>query len=685
MNNEQASSRINELVELLNRYAEEYYVYDEPSVPDAEYDRLYNELKALEGEYPNLINPASPTQRVGSQILNRFEKVEHEVAMLSLDDIFNDGELEQFVRRIVDEEGDPQVELCCEVKLDGLACSILYEDGKLVRAATRGNGKVGENITQNVRTIKNVPLVLKTPNPPHRLEVRGEVVMPKSGFEKMNARAIEEGKKIFANPRNAAAGSLRQTDPQITAQRPLMFNCYALGIAQGVDLPSNHSERLKYVASLGIPVNGETKVGCGLGFCRSFYQDILDRRDDLAYEIDGVVIKVNSIVLQEQLGFITKSPRWATAYKFPAREEMTKLLDVEFQVGRTGAITPVARLQPVRVRGVTVSNATLHNADEIKRLEVMIGDMVVVRRAGDVIPQIVGVVKEKRSLPENQNSLRPVLFPQICPVCGSKVEKIEGEAVARCSGGLFCPAQCKEALKHFASRQAMNIEGLGDRLIEEFYDKKIISFLDDIYKLNAQVLFDYYKAESRLADKTSADQSKMITNLIASIEKSKRTTLQRFIYGLGIREVGEATALSLARHFKTFEQIRQASFDQLKEVEDIGDVVAKHILAFFKEEHNLRIIDQLLASGITWPAIDTPATGEAKFAGMTFVLTGTLTSMDRNEAKARLQELGAKVSGSVSAKTTGVIFGTSPGSKYAKAQALNVRLISEEEFLEMIK
>ncbi len=675
-----AERRINELVTLLNRYAEEYYVYDQPSVPDAEYDRLYHELKALEQEFPELINPSSPTQRVGDSVLSSFEKVEHEVPMLSLDDIFNDGELNSFVSRINELTDADHLEFCCEVKLDGLACSILYENGIMTRPATRGNGRVGENITLNVKTIKNVPLKLKTDNPPRRLEVRGEVVMPKDGFEKWNANAREHGQKTFANPRNAAAGSLRQLDPKVTAKRPLMFNCYALGIAEGVDLPDTHSARLAYVHSLGIPVNGETKVGTGSQFCRDFYKSIGEKRDSLPYEIDGVVIKVNSITDQEMLGFITKSPRWAIAYKFPAREELTTLLNVDFQVGRTGAITPVARLAPVYVSGVTVSNATLHNEDEIHRLDAMIGDTVIVRRAGDVIPQIVGVVKERRV----EEELKPIVFPEFCPVCGSKIEKIEGEAVARCSGGLFCSAQVKEALKHFVSRQAMNIDGLGDKIIENLYDGGQISHLSDIYQLSSDKLFDFYRSQEKFGDITSADGSKFITKLMSSIEKSKTTTLPRFIYALGIREVGEATALSLANKFLTLEKLRHASFDELKTVEDVGDVVARHVTSFFAEEHNNKIIDELLASGINWPEIVVPEKTDQPLLGQTFVITGTLQSMGRTEAKNKLQSLGAKVAGSVSSKTSGVVYGSDPGSKYTKATELGIKLIDEDEFLKMI-
>lgn len=674
--------RITELVELLNRYAEEYYVYDSPSVPDAEYDRLFLELKNLESRYPDLINPSSPTQRVGGSPLSQFEKVVLEVPMLSLDDIFSDGELAQFVSRVSDECGSADPEFSCEVKLDGLACSILYEKGELVRASTRGDGQVGEDITQNVKTIRNVPLRLKTDNPPARLEVRGEVVMPKSGFERMNQEARSAGKKIFANPRNAAAGSLRQKDPRITARRPLIFNCYALGIAEGADLPGTHSERLQYVASLGIPVNQETKNGSGISFCREFYQDIMTRRDELPYEIDGVVIKVNRIDLQNHMGFVTRSPRWAIAYKFPAREELTKLLDVVFQVGRTGAVTPVAVLDPVYVSGVTVSNATLHNENEIRRLELMIGDTVIVRRAGDVIPQIVDVVKERRT---GSDELKQIVFPEVCPVCGSRIERIEGEAVARCSGGLFCPAQNKEALKHFVSRGAMNIEGFGDRIIEDLYDNDVIRHLSDIYRLTADQLFEFYKKQSRFKDKKSADDSLLINKLIESIDRSKKTTLPRFIYALGIREVGEATALALAGYFGSFDRIRSASFEELKKVEDVGDVVAHHITGFFAEEHNARIIDELIAAGVVWDDMIRKDPQDLKFQGMTFVITGTLSSMGRNEAKAKLQELGAKVAGSVSARTSGVIFGSEPGSKYTKAKELGIRLIGEDEFLEMIR
>ena len=674
MNTEEARSRIGELTRLLNRYSEEYHVHDSPSVPDSVYDRLYRELEDLEKAWPDLADPGSPTRRVGGAPLDHFAKVSHEIPMLSLEDIFNDGELVQFLSRT------GEADLCCEVKLDGLACSILYENGLMIRAATRGDGRTGEDITQNVRTIRNVPLRLDTDNPPRLLEVRGEVVMPRKGFERINEQARQEGGKVFANPRNAAAGSLRQKDPRVTASRPLMFTCYALGLAEGADLPDTHSRRLAYVASMGIPVSPETRTGRGAAFCREFYSGILGRRQELPYDIDGVVIKVDSIARQEDLGFVARSPRWAVAYKFPPQDEMTVLRDVEFQVGRTGVLTPVARLEPVKVGGVTVSSATLHNEAYIRSLGIMIGDTVIVHRAGDVIPRVESVVMDMR---EKAADLRPVEFPGFCPSCGSVLERSPDEAATRCSGGLFCPAQCKEALRHFVSRQAMNVEGLGERIIGELYDGGLIRHVSDIYRLNAGELFRFYRSRNRMVNKDTPEGSLLVNNLERSIDRSRKTTLPRFIYALGIREVGEAMAQTLAEHFKTLEALMQATTEELKMVEDVGDVVAGHIRSFFQEEHNCRIIRELRDLGVTWPEM--PAhSGGGSLSGQTFVITGTLASMGRNEAKQCLQELGAKVAGSVSAKTSAVICGSDPGSKYARARELGIRILSEEEFLAMI-
>ena len=557
---------------------------------------------------------------------------------------------------------------CCEPKLDGLAVSILYVNGVLTQAATRGDGTTGEDITVNIRTIRNIPLQLLMDNPPARLEVRGEVFMPHAGFERLNQQALEKGEKTFANPRNAAAGSLRQLDPKITSKRPLVLNAYGIGIAEGVDLPNTHYDRLQWLKSIGIPVNPEIRLCNGTNEVLDFYRDIQNKRSALGYDIDGTVLKINDIALQEKLGFISKAPRWAIAYKFPAQEELTRLNDVEFQVGRTGAITPVAKLEPVFVAGVTVSNATLHNGDEIERLDIAIGDTVVIRRAGDVIPQIIGVLHDRRPA-----DARPIVFPETCPVCDSAIVRIEGEAVARCTGGLFCAAQRKEALKHFVSRKAMDIDGVGGKLIEQLVDRELIHTPADLFKLDLTTLTCLERMGTKSAE-----------NALASLEKAKNTTLARFIFALGIREVGEATALNLANHFKTLEALQNADLEALQQVPDVGEVVANRILAFWHEPHNVAVVNDLIAQGVHWETVETKEVTENRFKGKTVVLTGTLTQMGRNEAKALLQDMGAKVSGSVSAKTDFVIAGDAAGSKLTKAQELGVTVLTEEEFLAQI-
>ena len=558
---------------------------------------------------------------------------------------------------------------CCEPKLDGLAVSILYVNGVLTQAATRGDGTTGEDITANIRTIRNIPLQLLMDNPPARLEVRGEVFMPHEGFERLNQQALEKGEKTFANPRNAAAGSLRQLDPKITSKRPLVLNAYGIGIAEGVDLPNTHYDRLQWLKSIGIPVNPEIRLCNGTDEVLDFYRDIQNKRSSLGYDIDGTVLKINDIALQEKLGFISKAPRWAIAYKFPAQEELTRLNDVEFQVGRTGAITPVAKLEPVFVAGVTVSNATLHNGDEIERLDIAIGDTVVIRRAGDVIPQIIGVLHDRRPA-----DARPIIFPKTCPVCDSAIVRIEGEAVARCTGGLFCAAQRKEALKHFVSRKAMDIDGIGGKLIEQLVDRELIHTPADLFKLDLTTLTRLERMGAKSAE-----------NALASLEKAKNTTLPRFIFALGIREVGEATALNLANHFKTLEALQNADLEALQQVPDVGEVVANRILAFWQEPHNVAVVNDLIQQGVHWDDVEVKEVGENLFKGKTVVLTGTLTQMGRNEAKALLQDMGAKVSGSVSAKTDFVIAGDAAGSKLTKAQELGVTVLTEEEFLEEIQ
>jgi len=663
--------QIDTLRQDLRRYEYEYHVLDNPTIPDAEYDRLFHQLKALEAAHPELITADSPTQRVGAKPLSGFAQIRHEIPMLSLDNAFSDEEFYAFVKRIEDRliRLPEPLTFCCEPKLDGLAVSILYVNGVLTQAATRGDGTTGEDITANIRTIRNIPLQLLMDNPPARLEVRGEVFMPHEGFERLNQQALEKGEKTFANPRNAAAGSLRQLDPKITSKRPLVLNAYGIGIAEGVDLPNTHYDRLQWLKSIGIPVNPEIRLCNGTDEVLDFYRDIQNKRSSLGYDIDGTVLKINDIALQEKLGFISKAPRWAIAYKFPAQEELTRLNDVEFQVGRTGAITPVAKLEPVFVAGVTVSNATLHNGDEIERLDIAIGDTVVIRRAGDVIPQIIGVLHDRRPA-----DARPIIFPKTCPVCDSAIVRIEGEAVARCTGGLFCAAQRKEALKHFVSRKAMDIDGVGGKLIEQLMDRELVHTPADLFKLDLTTLTRLERMGAKSAE-----------NALASLEKAKNTTLARFIFALGIREVGEATALNLANHFKTLEALQNADLEALQQVPDVGEVVANRILAFWHEPHNVAVVNDLIAQGVHWETVEAKEVTENRFKGKTVVLTGTLTQMGRNEAKALLQDMGAKVSGSVSAKTDFVIAGDAAGSKLTKAQELGVTVLTEEEFLAEIQ
>ncbi|QEH17408.1 NAD-dependent DNA ligase LigA [Histophilus somni] len=662
--------QIEELRQLLRHHEYQYHVLDNPQIPDSEYDRLFHQLKALEQQYPEYASENSPTQRVGAKPLSNFAQVKHDIPMLSLDNAFSDEDFFAFVKRIQDRliHVHHSLTFCCEPKLDGLAVSILYINGQLVQAATRGDGTTGEDITANIRTIRNIPLQLLTDNPPTRLEVRGEVFMSQAGFEKLNKTALAKGEKTFANPRNAAAGSLRQLDPKITGQRPLMLNAYGIGIAEGVELPDTHFARLQWLKSIGIPVNNEIQLCHGIEKVLDFYRTIKQKRSSLGYDIDGTVLKINDIDLQQQLGFISKAPRWAIAYKFPAQEELTILNNVEFQVGRTGAITPVAKLEPVFVAGVTVSNATLHNGDEIARLDIAIGDTVIVRRAGDVIPQIIGVLHERR--PENAKS---IIFPTNCPVCDSVISKIEGEAVARCTGGLICAAQRKEALKHFVSRKAMDIEGIGAKLIEQLVERELVHTPADLFKLDQVTLMRLERMGAKSAE-----------NALASLAKAKKTTLARFIFALGIREVGETTALNLATHFKTLEAFENATFEQLQKVQDVGEVVAKRIRSFWSEPHNVAVVKDLIAQGIHWDDVEVKEVRDNPLKGKTVVLTGTLTKMGRSEAKEYLLQLGCKVSGSVSSKTDFVIAGESAGSKLTKATELGINILSENEFLALL-
>jgi DNA ligase (NAD+) len=654
----------------LNQYNHAYYVLDDPSVPDSQYDRLMRELQDIEQQYPELQTTDSPSQRVGGIALDSFLQVKHEVPMLSLDNAFSDIEMIDFERRIKDRinlEASQNLIYACEPKLDGVAVSLIYENGLLIRGATRGDGNVGEDITDNVRTIKSIPLRLQGDSFPELLEVRGEIYMPRAGFNAFNKKARETGEKPFVNPRNAAAGSLRQLDSKITATRPLEMCAYSVGQYQGNQKPDSHFAMLKLLGSLGFKINQHIKQVEGIDACEDYYQYLARLRDQLDYDIDGIVYKVNDFKLQQRLGFVAKAPRWAIARKFPAQEEMTRLLDVEFQVGRTGAVTPVARLEPVFVGGVTVGNATLHNADEINRLGVCIGDTVIVRRAGDVIPQIVKAVLDKRP-----QGAQPIIFPDRCPVCQSSVKRTEGEAVARCTGGLFCGAQTKEAIKHYASRKAMDIDGLGDKLVDALVDHDLIYSVADLYELKLEKLVNL----ERMAQKSAE-------NLLNSIEVSKQTSLPKFLYSLGIREVGEATAQTLANNFGTLDAVIAATAEQLLEVEDVGPVVAGHIVDFFRNPDNLSIVQALRNSGVQWKDID--QTSQAlPLKGQTWVLTGTLETMSRAEAKDRLQQFGAKVAGSVSAKTHAVVAGPGAGSKLNKAQALDIQVLTEESLINFL-
>lgn len=659
-------SEIAALRQQLEDFNYQYYVLDNPSVPDAEYDRMMRQLISLEQQHPELLTPDSPSQKVGGEALSKFQQVTHKVPMLSLDNAFDEAEFTAFNRRLKERlMVSKDIAYCCEPKLDGLAVSILYRNGVLVQAATRGDGQVGENITENVKTIRNVPLKLRGEDVPQEVEVRGEVFIDTAGFEKLNATAQAKGEKTFANPRNAAAGSLRQLDSKITAKRPLMFYAYSMGLVEGGELADEHYAQLQQLQSWGLPMSPETKLVENAQQALDYYQDIMARRSELPYEIDGVVIKVNNKQQQEQLGFVARAPRWAIAFKFPAQEEITQLLDVEFQVGRTGAITPVARLEPVFVGGVTVSNATLHNGDEIARLGVKIGDTVIIRRAGDVIPQVTQVVLDRR--PETVTDIH---FPDSCPVCDSHVERVEGEAVARCTGGLVCRAQRKEAIKHFASRKALDIDGLGDKIVEQLVERELIKTPADLFILKQ----GHFESLERMGPKSAK-------NLVAALEAAKQTTLAKFLYALGIREVGEATAQNLANHFLTLEKVMSASIDSLQQVSDVGVVVAQHIHGFFAEPHNQEVVEALINVGVNWQDVAAPSADEQPLAGLTYVLTGTLSQLNRNDAKARLQALGAKVAGSVSKNTDAVYAGEKAGSKLTKAQELGVEVFDEEALI----
>jgi DNA ligase (NAD+) len=661
------SKQINQLRQAINEHNYRYYVQDDPVISDAQYDQLFAELVKLEKEHPESITPDSPTQRIGAKPSKEFAEVQHDVPMLSLENAFTDADVIAFDKRVRERLGViHDIEYVCEPKLDGLAVSLRYEKGLLVRAATRGDGATGEDVTLNIRTIPMVPLRLHGDDFPDVVEVRGEVYMPKAGFIAMNKKADAKGEKVFANPRNAAAGSLRQLNPQITAKRPLAIYCYGVGKVVGGAPFRTHSEMLAALKTWGFVVNSEIKAVKGIEACLAFYRAIGLKRASLAYEIDGVVYKVNLLKDQEHLGFVSRAPRWAIAHKFPAEQVQTIIESVEFQVGRTGALTPVARLRPVSVGGVTVSNATLHNMDEVKRKGIHIGDTVIIQRAGDVIPEVVSVV------PTNNTALKNIKLPTTCPVCHSAVEQIEDEATARCSGGLFCPAQRKEAIKHFASRRAMDVEGLGDKIVDQLIDCDLIANPADLYSLTLEQVAGL----DRMAEKSAR-------NLLDALVKSKKTTLARFLYALGIREVGEATAKNLAKHCGDLPPLKTATEESLQQIEDIGPVVAKHIVAFFAEAHNLAVIQKLIDAGIYWDVAVKPV-GDLPLTGKTFVLTGGLTSLSRDEAKDKLEALGAKVAGSVSAKTSTVVAGSDAGSKLKKAESLGVPVMDEKEFLALL-
>lgn len=670
MINKRLAAQANQLRKKLDEYSHHYYTKDEPLVPDSEYDRLFRSLQKLEFDHPELKTPDSPTERIGAAPLKSFSQITHEKPMLSLGNAFDEEEALAFDKRIHDRlKSVEQIEYVCEPKFDGLAVSLRYENGFLKCAATRGDGVTGEDITQNVKTILSVPLKILGDDYPTTLEVRGEVYMPKAGFNELNRQAAEKGEKEFANPRNAAAGSLRQLDSKITATRPLAMYCYDIGVTSSGAIASTHLETLKILKTWGFAVVDKIAVANSIEECLMYYNKLLSQRADLHYEIDGVVYKVNHYELQEKLGFVSRAPRWAVAHKFPAQEVMTRLNDVEFQVGRTGTLTPVARLSPVNVGGVIVSNATLHNMDEIIRKDIHIGDMVVVRRAGDVIPEVVSVVKAKRT-----ETVISIKIPTKCPVCGSEVVEAEDVAAARCSGGLFCPAQRKEAIKHFASRKALDIEGLGDKLVEQLVDTDLIHHVDDLYHLPFKKVAEL----DRMGEKSAE-------NLFDALEKSKKTTLPRFLYALGIREVGETTARNLANHFLTLDAIKSSDIDLLLQVPDIGPVVAGNIQTFFQQKHNLEVINKLIKAGIHWPKIVKMDKNVLSLKDKTFVITGTLETLTRDEAKEKLQAAGATVTGSVSKKTDYVVIGEAPGSKYEKAKKLGVEILDEQRLLDILK
>lgn len=663
---EKIKQEVSELRRKIDYHNRLYYTQDRPEIPDADYDAMFDRLQFLEQEY-ELVSPDSPTQRVGGEPLGHFSQVAHELPMLSLDKVFGEQDLIDFDARLKKRlENNAGLEYSCEPKVDGVAVSLLYVDGLLQRAATRGDGVTGEDITHNVRTISGIPLKLLDSNLGGRIEVRGEIFLGKAGFARLNKRARKEGSKTFVNPRNTAAGAVRQLDPRKAARIPLEMFCYSVGVVDEVPMPDKLSEVFELIDSWGLPVNPDRSTEQGIENCQRYCDRLLAKRDKLDYEIDGAVIKVNNRSVQERLGQNARTPRWAMAYKFPAEEKSTRVIDVEFQVGRTGTITPVARLEPVFVGGVTVSNTTLHNMDEVARLGLRIGDTVIIRRAGDVIPKVVKVID-----PAKNKSPKPIKVPGKCPACGSPVEK-DGEVLYKCSAGIICPAQRKESIKHFASRGALDVEGLGDKLVEQLVDSGLVKNVDDIFSLTQEQLVGM----ERMGEKSA-------TNLLQAIEKSKQTTLPRFLYALGIREVGEATAQALTAHYGDLQPIMDASAEDHEQVSDVGPIVAGHIETFFCNEENRALIGKLIRHGIHWPQLETSAASRA-LAGKTYVLTGTLEQMTRNDAKARLIALGAKVAGSVSKNTDCVVAGPGAGSKLSKAEELGIEIIDEEEFIKLL-
>ncbi|NOU00322.1 MAG: NAD-dependent DNA ligase LigA [Gallionella sp.] len=661
------AANIAQLRAQIEQHNHRYYVLDDPSIPDAEYDKLFRALQALEAQHPELVTIDSPTQRVGGAPLKAFAEVHHRTAMLSLNNAFSEEEVRAFDTRIREALDVTEVEYAVEPKFDGLAVTLSYRDGVFVQGATRGDGSVGEEVTENLRTVQSIPLRLTEAI--HDVEIRGEVLMFKRDFAKLNEAQRAKGEKEFVNPRNAAAGALRQLDARITASRRLSFFAYGMGICEGVVLPGQHHLQMDLLRQWGVAVTRQRRVVRGVEGLLAYYREIGTQRAALPFDIDGVVYKVNDTLLQQQLGFVSRAPRFAIAHKFPAEEATTTLLDIEVQVGRTGALTPVARLAPVFVGGVTVTNATLHNEDEIRRKDLRIGDTVVVRRAGDVIPEVARVVLERRPA-----DAREFIMPPVCPVCGSQVAKLPDEAVWRCTGGLYCPAQRKQALLHFASRRAMNIDGLGDKLVEQLVDAHIVKTPADLYKLGLLAMINL----DRMGEKSAV-------NLLAGIEKSKHTTLARFIFALGIRNVGETTAKDLAQHFGSLDNLLAADLERLQQVRDVGPVVAQSMADFLAQAHNREVIAQLRVAGVQWAEHDRQVATTLPLAGQTFVLTGTLATLSRDEAKEKLEALGAKVSGSVSKKTNYVVAGAEAGSKLDKAQELGVTVLDEQQFLALLE